>query len=123
MPRTIIPPIHTRVYNVSLRRLWNMTSPLTFISLLRPWRSDFIATMTTEEKAIMDRHLAYVDELAVKGKVILGGAATDGSLGILVFQAGSAEEAQQILDDDPVAKSGIGQLELHPFWVGVHSGR
>lgn len=100
-----------------------MTSPLTFISLLRPWRSDFIATMTTEEKAIMDRHLAYVDELAVKGKVILGGAATDGSLGILVFQAGSAEEAQQILDDDPVAKSGIGQLELHPFWVGVHSGR
>jgi uncharacterized protein YciI len=100
-----------------------MSPPLTFISLLRPWRSDFIATMTTEEKAVMDRHLAYIDKLAGEGKVIIAGAATDGSVGILVFQAGSAEEAQQILDDDPVANSGIGQLELHPFWVGIHSSR
>jgi uncharacterized protein YciI len=100
-----------------------MSPPLTFISLLRPWRSDFIATMTTEEKAVMDRHLAYIDKLAREGKVIIAGAATDGSVGILVFQAGSAEEAQQILDDDPVANSGIGQLELHPFWVGIHSSR
>jgi uncharacterized protein YciI len=100
-----------------------MSPSLTFISLLRPWRPDFIATMTTEERAVMDRHLAYIDELAGKGKVILAGAATDGSVGILVFQAGSAEEAQQILDDDPVANSGIGQLELHPFWVGIHSSR
>jgi uncharacterized protein YciI len=76
--------------------------------------------MTTEERAVMDRHLAYIEELAGEGKVILAGAATDGSVGILVFEAGSAKEAQQILDDDPVAKSGIGQLELHPFWVGVH---
>jgi uncharacterized protein YciI len=100
-----------------------MSPSLTFISLLRPWRPDFIATMTTEERAVMDRHLAYIDELAGKGKVIIAGAATDGSVGILVFQAGSAEEAQQILDDDPVANSGIGQLELHPFWVGIHSSR
>jgi hypothetical protein len=100
-----------------------MSLPLTFISLLRPWRSDFIATMTPEEKALMERHLAYVDELAGKGKIILGGAATDGSIGILVFVADSAEEAQQMFDNDPVAKSGIGQLELHPFRVGILSAR
>ena len=71
----------------------------------------------------MEQHLAYVQRLFDQGKLLLGGAATDGAIGLLVFRADSAEEAQRIFDDDPAVRAGIGDSELHPFRVGLLSGR
>jgi hypothetical protein len=90
-----------------------MTPPLGFISTLSPKRPDFLAIMTPEEKAVMGQHQAYTSQLFDKGKIILGGAATDGAIGIIVWRVDSAEEIQRIYDNDPAVKAGIECPELH----------
>lgn len=100
-----------------------MDQPLYFISTLRPGRSDFLATMPPEENAAMGEHAAYTRRLFDEGKIILGGAATDGAIGVIVWRLGSAEEAQRIFENDPAVKTGIGEAELHPFRLGLFAGK
>jgi uncharacterized protein YciI len=92
---------------------------LTFLSTLMPKRPDFLATMTPEEQAVMAQHMAYTRTLFDQGKIVLGGAATDGALGIIVWRVDSAEEMQRIYENDPAVKAGIGYPELHPFRSGL----
>jgi len=40
---------------------------------------DFLATMTDQERAIMAQHTAYTQKLFDQGKIVMGGAATDGA--------------------------------------------
>jgi uncharacterized protein YciI len=96
---------------------------LTFLSTLRPKRPDFLATMTPEEQAIMGQHMAYTRQLFEQGKIVLGGAATDGAIGVIVWRVDSAEEMQRIYDNDPAVKAGIGYPDLHPFRIGVLAGK
>jgi hypothetical protein len=96
---------------------------LTFLSTLRPHRPDFLATMTPEEKAVMGQYQTYTRQLFDQGKIVLGGAATDGAIGIFMRRVDSAEEMQQIYYNDPAVKAGIGYSEIHPFRIGLLSGR
>ena len=57
-----------------------------------------------------------------QGKIILGGAVTDGAIGIIVWRVDSAEEMQRIYENDPAVKAGIGYPELHPFRIGMVAG-
>ena len=90
-----------------------MPLPLTFLTTLRPYRPDSLANMTPEEKAVMGQHQAYVRQLFDQGKIVLGGAATDGAIGIIVWRVDSTEEMQRIYENDPAVKAGIGYPELH----------
>jgi uncharacterized protein len=92
---------------------------LTFLTTLRPKRPDFLATMTMEEKDVMGQHMAYTTQLFDQGKIILGGAATDGAIGVIVWRVDSAEEMQRLYQNDPAVKAGIGYPELHPFRIGL----
>jgi uncharacterized protein YciI len=96
-----------------------MNPLLTFISTLRPTRPDFLGSMTPGERAVMEQHLAYVQQLYDQGQLLLGGAATDGALGVLIYRVETAAEAERIFNDDPAVRAGIGDAELHPFRV-VH---
>jgi uncharacterized protein YciI len=78
--------------------------------------------MTPAEQETMQRHLAYTDRLFTEGKILLGGAALDGAIGILVLRVESAEEARSIYENDPAVIAGIGDAELHPFRVGLLAG-
>ncbi len=100
-----------------------MDQPLYFISTLRPRRPDFIATMTPEERAVMAEHGAYTRRFFDEGKILLGGAATNGAIGIIVWRLSSAEEARQIFENDPAVRADIGEAELHPFQVGLLAGK
>ena len=93
-----------------------MPPPLSFLTTLRPKRPDFLATMTPKEKAVMGQHMAYTRQLFDQGKIGLGGAATDGAIGIIVWRGDSAEEMHE---NDPAVKAGIGYPELHPFRIGL----
>ena len=62
-----------------------MTPPLEFISTLRPYRPDFLATMTPEEKAVMGQHLAYTRQLFDQGKIVMAGAAMDGAISVIIM--------------------------------------
>ena len=99
-----------------------MDQPLYFISTLRPGRPDFLSTMTPEEKVVMGEHLAYTKRLFGEGKIVLGGAATDGSIGVIIWQVASADEARRIFDEDPAVRAQIGEAELHPFRIGLLAG-
>ncbi|MDD1669144.1 MAG: YciI family protein [Methanomicrobiales archaeon] len=100
-----------------------MSQSLEFIETLRPKRENFIATMTPEEKAVMGEHFAYNRRLFEEGKILFGGAATDGAIGIICLRVGSEREAREIFENDPAVKEGIGYPELHPFRVGYLAGR
>ena len=95
-----------------------MSPAVTFFSLLRSTRPDFLATMTPGEREVMREHMEYVKSLFDRGKILFGGAATDGTMGILVYQVRTAAEAQELFDNDPAVKAGFGIPELHPFHVG-----
>lgn len=100
-----------------------MTSAQYFIFTLRPRRSDFIGTMSSREKEVMEQHFAYSRRMFDQGKILLGGAATDGAIGIIILLAESEEEAREIYEHDPAVIAGIGDTEFHPFRVGLIAGR
>jgi uncharacterized protein YciI len=104
------------------RQSRTMTTPLEYISFMRPRRPDFLTSMTPAEQETMQKHLSYVDRLFNEGKIILGGAALDGAIGILILRVESAEEARSIYEHDPAVIAGIGDSELHPFKVGLLAG-
>ena len=100
-----------------------MVQPVYFIFTLRPRRPDFLVSMTPEEQAVMGEHLAYAKRLFDEGKILLGGAATDGAIGVIVLRAGSEEEARRIFVNDPAVKANVGEAELHGFRIGLLAGK
>ena len=96
---------------------------LWFVETLKPGREDFVATMTPGERAVMEEHAAYNRRLFDRGKILLGGAATDGAIGIIVLRVDSPGEAREIFENDPAVKAGIGHAGLHPFRVGLFAGK
>ena len=63
----------------------------------------------------MSRHLAYVTELRKRGKLMLGGPFSDGKGGLLVYRAGSMEEAVQLFEADPARIEKVFEAEIHPW--------
>jgi len=80
---------------------------------------------TAKEEAIIDRHFARLQELLKDGKLILAGK-TDGlderTFGIVIFEADSQEEAEQVMKDDPAVAEGIMRAELFPYRVALIKG-
>ena len=95
-----------------------MSYSMDFISLLRPKRPDFLTTLTPGEQATMEKHWDYVKDLIAQGKIIMSGAAIDGTIGVIIFRVDSAEEARRYFYNDPAVIAGIGYPELHPFQIG-----
>lgn len=89
-----------------------------FIGTARPKRENWLATITAEERSIMAQHLDYVDKLFSEGNIVFSGACMDGAMGLIVYQAESAEEARVLFEKDPLTKSGIMNTEFHPFKIG-----
>jgi len=72
------------------------------------------------EKAIIEQHFNYVKSLTDRGIVLLFGRTQNrdaGAFGIVIFRAGSDEEAQSIMNSDPAVKQGIMQAALYPYKV------
>ena len=95
-----------------------MSQTTDFISLLRPKRPDFLATMTQEEHTAMREHREYVRHLFEQGKVLMSGDAPDGSVGVVLYRVDSADEARRYFYNDPAVIAGIGYPDLYPFQLG-----
>lgn len=95
-----------------------MSHTMEFISLIRPKRLDFLATMTAEEQATMIQHKEYVREMIAQGKIFLDGRAPDGTIGVLIYRVDSAIEARRLFYSDPAVIAGIGYPELYPLTIG-----
>ena len=74
-------------------------------------------TLPKEElDQLMQKHLAYIRSQAEAGKYALAGPFLDSGriAGILIINAASAEEANQIVSGDPMVQSGRLSPEIHP---------
>jgi uncharacterized protein YciI len=84
-------------------------------------RGDMLRTgPTPQEQAVVAEHFAYLQDLAVKGAMILVGrtlTTDENTMGLAIFRAESEEVALQIMNGDPAVKKGVMTATLYPFKI------
>ncbi|HSE32491.1 MAG TPA: YciI family protein [Pyrinomonadaceae bacterium] len=67
---------------------------------------------------VLQEHVAYVHSLLESGKAVIAGPiASDSDLvGVYIFRAKTAEEANSWVMADPAVASGLFVPEMHPWW-------
>lgn len=85
-----------------------------FVKTKNP-RPTFHLDMTTEERAIMDRHVAYWSEQARQGIAIVFGPVMDpeGVYGIGVYHVQDETEMRTLIAHDPA--NGLLQYDVFPM--------
>lgn len=100
-----------------------MSDSTLFLYKIQPVRPEMLpAGPTPEEEQIIARHFDYLQGLSEVGVVLLAGRTlnTDySSFGIVIFRAGSEEEAGQIMADDPAVKLRVMRAELYPYRIAL----
>ena len=78
-----------------------------------PPRSDFLATMTDDEKIWMGQHGAYLDELLAKGQIVAHGPVIDpnGGYGVSLYRIEDDQNIETLKAQDPIVKNGVGHYE------------
>ncbi len=73
-------------------------------------RTDFLATMTKEEGALLKAHGDYLQSLVEKGKVVAHGPVMDpaGGWGASMFELDDNDDVAALTSGDPMIKAGIG---------------
>lgn len=77
---------------------------------------------TPEEGQIVSEHFNYLKGLVDAGIVFLAGRTLNidnSSFGIVIFTAGSEEEARRIMQNDPAVKGWVMRAELYPYRVAL----
>jgi len=82
---------------------------------LLPLRPDFSETMTDEERAIMQQHVAYWTEKLKEGKVYAFGPVFDprGTYGLGIVSVDNEQEVKDLAANDPGGK--INKYEYFPM--------
>jgi uncharacterized protein YciI len=80
---------------------------------LNPPRASFMMDMTDEEKATMQKHVAYWSTYVQDGTVLALGPVADpkGGYGIAIIRVDSDEQLQQLIANDPA--NGLNKYEYH----------
>lgn len=93
-----------------------------YLYRIQPIRVDMLLEATPDEQRIVAQHFDYLKELYQKGIVLLAGRTlnTDmSSFGIVILQASSPEEAEQIMKNDPAVDQGVMRAELFPYRIAL----
>jgi uncharacterized protein len=82
---------------------------------LNPPRSTFMSDMTDNERAIMQKHVAYWAPYVDDGTVIVLGPVSDpkGGYGIAVIRVENEEQLKELTDKDPA--NGLNSYEIYPM--------
>jgi len=64
---------------------------------------------------IFPHHVAYMDQLQAQKRVLAAGPLTDGTGAMVILIAGSREEAEKILSDDPIHREGIRKFQIREW--------
>lgn len=75
--------------------------------ILKPTRENMVATLTEDEAHTVGQHFNYFAGMYEQGKLKYAGRCEDGYLGVSLFVAESAEEVEQIMEDDPAILAGV----------------
>ncbi len=94
-----------------------------YLYVLRAIRLQMVTeSPTPEESDIISEHFQYLERLTNSGTVILYGRTQNSdetTFGIVVFEAGSEQEAREIMQNDPAVSGGIMTAELFPYRVAL----
>ena len=75
------------------------------------------------DKEVFDRHVpahvAYVKQLIAQGHQAKSGYWAERGGGMLLFQAESMEEAQHLMEQDPLIQNNCVTYELHEWCIAV----
>ncbi len=77
---------------------------------------------TNTDNMIVDQHLSNLKKLLDEGILVLAGRTLeedDKTFGIVIFEAETDKQAEQIMLNDPAVKGGIMVSELHPYRVAL----
>ena len=87
-----------------------MSDPQYFLCRLIPPRTDFMQTMTPEERRIMQSHVGYWSSKVAGGTALAFGPVADpkGGYGIGIIKVAGMDEMTALRDADPAMQAGIG---------------
>jgi hypothetical protein len=87
-----------------------MSEPMTFFCRLIPPRSDFMVTMTPEERGIMQAHVNYWSGKVATGNALVFGPVADpkGGYGIGIMRAADLTHMEALRDADPAIIADVG---------------
>ncbi|MGB3906439.1 MAG: YciI family protein [Anaerolineae bacterium] len=91
----------------------------TFVYLLKPNRATLIRDASRGEEATLGEHFEYLQTALSEGRLILAGPCEDREFGIVIFRAGTEEEALEFVEDDPAVRGGLMTAELHPLRISL----
>ncbi|HCA41933.1 MAG TPA: hypothetical protein DEP28_01625 [Bacteroidetes bacterium] len=91
----------------------------TYLYKIQPVKENFNETGTQEDFKIMGEHFVYLKDLMQKGILFFAGPCLDASMGLALFSAGSLEEAEKILNDDPAVKKGVVKGEVKEYRISI----
>ena len=83
-----------------------------------------------EERDAVGAHFAMLQREAAAGRVLLAGRSDDRDaqgrlhsdvIGVGIFLAGSREEADAFVADDPAVKAGVMSVRVHKFNLAAHA--
>ncbi|GEO99141.1 YciI family protein [Methylobacterium haplocladii] len=82
-----------------------------------PPRSDFLPTMSTQEKGWMAEHGAFLDDLLEQGTIVAHGPVMDpnGGYGVSLYRIADDQDIEAFTSRDPIVRHGAGHYEHHPM--------
>ena len=84
-------------------------------------RKTFALDMNDEERALMQKHVAYWAGIAPKGVIVVLGPVMEpgGPWGMCVLEVNDENEAKEFSENDPVIQSNRGfRYEMYPMRAG-----
>ena len=91
-----------------------------FAFVLLRWPPGLAPLPDDEEEALQTQHLAYIAELAERGKLVGAGPfedQEDETLRGLCFYATTVEEARELAQQDPKVRAGRLVVEVMTWWT------
>lgn len=88
---------------------------------LIPPRPSFPHDMTSEERALMEKHSAYFRQHFDLGKLLLYGPvmAPKGAFGLGILEVADEAEARRFGENDPSVRAGLNRFEIYPMQVAA----
>lgn len=91
-----------------------------FVCFLEPMRADMPEDPTPQEAEVLAAHFAYCRSLLGAGVLTLAGRTLEPPVvGLLIFEANSIAEAEEIVANDPAVRGGVFRARVQPYRVAL----
>ena len=87
--------------------------------VIKPYRENFVDTITDEESRIVSEHFEYLKRLLETKELIMAGRTDKGEFGIAIFECDDEQHARRLTENDPAIKSGVFIPKLYRFHIAL----